>query len=467
MWNRIKNESKYFFESKYFLLLISVLTILNYYFKLGIYTYIETAVFLILMIMSKSQFLYLPSIIIFILGGGLTKAPDYKSFGFVLLCIIGVVLVGFVTYFIVDTRKKIACITLSNSFVSTTILLAFGMLLSIIKSVKPLTTLSALGGFLVNLVVMYLVLTTVKSNDKSKDKLAQSFVSIFYVIFIMVIFRFFELLQNNEIKNIFFSKVNFHLGWDYSNHYCEMLVISFVFSCYTLITKWKKLEIYIKIFYTFPLISIIAFCILLSARGALLGLFFSLIIGFIYIIIKNRHSKKFVVISLSIMLICIISVIILYSCFEFLIDKNLNKNNILNGRQELWSVAWRHFKEHWFLGTGYGTQRIFILSDTLQLVYNYHNYFFQISTAGMVGIILFIVYLINISWHCIGKIDCYIVAFVAIFALFMSSGFVDTLFFSNKIMPLFSICLCYLDLKPKELDFERKWQKKLNIDILC
>lgn len=157
--------------------------------------------------------------------------------------------------------------------------------------------------------------------------------------------------------------------------------------------------------------------------------------------------------------------IIFYWFFEISGDKRVDDDNQLNGRQELWPVAWRHFKENWFLGTGYGTQRIFILAETSQVVYNYHNYFFQITTAGVVGIILFIIYLLNIVWHCIGRINWYLIAFVSILATFIVSGFVDTLFFSNEIMPLFSICLCYFDLKPKEIEIKDKCICKLNVDL--
>lgn len=69
----------------------------------------------------------------------------------------------------------------------------------------------------------------------------------------------------------------------------------------------------------------------------------------------------------------------------------------------------------------------------------------------------------NIGWHCIKRIDWYLIVFVSILATFMISGFVDTLFFSNKMMPLFSICLCYMDLKPKELAIQDKWIYKLSL----
>lgn len=143
------------------------------------WTYIEVGIILSLMILSKSKFVYLPSIVIFILGGSLSSVPNFKSFSFIFACIVVVCLVGCIGYFVYYKRKGIAYISVSNYFVITTILLAFGMLLSTITSIKPLITLAAIGGFLVNLILMYLVLTSIKVDDNSKEKLAQSFVAIF------------------------------------------------------------------------------------------------------------------------------------------------------------------------------------------------------------------------------------------------------------------------------------------------
>lgn len=106
------------------------------------WTYIEVEIILSLMMLFKSKFNYLPSVVIFILGGGLSKVPNFKSFSFVLACIVGVILTAILFYFIYCKRKEILCITFSNSFIITTILLAILILLSMITSVKPLTTLA-------------------------------------------------------------------------------------------------------------------------------------------------------------------------------------------------------------------------------------------------------------------------------------------------------------------------------------
>ena len=92
MLNKTKIFLKSFFESTYFLILISVLTIINYQFDMGMITYNVTALFLILMVISKSNFVSLPSIFIFALGGGLTGLPNFRSFWFILFCILAVLL---------------------------------------------------------------------------------------------------------------------------------------------------------------------------------------------------------------------------------------------------------------------------------------------------------------------------------------------------------------------------------------
>ena len=75
--NILKNVSL-FLESKYFLALISLITVLNFSINAGLWTYIEAGIILILMMILKSNFVYVPSIFIFIIGGGLTSLPNYK-----------------------------------------------------------------------------------------------------------------------------------------------------------------------------------------------------------------------------------------------------------------------------------------------------------------------------------------------------------------------------------------------------
>lgn len=457
--DNIKKYVSLVLESKYFLIFITLLTIFNYMFKVGMWTYIEGGVILIIMMITNSKYVYMPSFVIFILSAGLTNAPNYKSFSFIFACIIGVFLVITLIYKIILDYKKILRITASNSFIISTILLLLAMVISLIISVNKITTIAAIAGFSVNLIVMYFVLSSVKISVDAKYKLADSFVAIFYIIFSMVLMRFFNLMAKYSIKSFIFNKVYFHLGWDYSNHYCSMMVLSFIFAGYVLISKWRDLSWYKRILYTFPIPSIVLTCIIVSARGPLYGLFVTLICGFILFIIKYRNNKKILLSSICLSIISVVCAILLY----IFVIRDAFGGKGLNGRQEIWLVAWNHFKNNWFLGTGYGTQRIFIMAETTQTVYNYHNYFLQISTCGIVGIIAFTIYLLNIGWHCINKFDWFNIAFISIFVLFLVNGFVDTLFFSNKIMPLFSICLCYVDLKPQEISLENQWKEKLNI----
>ena len=457
--NNILKKISLFFESKYFLAFISLITVLNFSINAGLWTYIEAGIILILMMISKSKFIYVPSIFIFIIGGGLTSMPNYKSFSFVFTCIIGFFLIVVLVYDIIKKRKELVCISFSNSFIITTLLLAVVILLSAITSVKPSTTMGALGGFLINIIVMYYIILSVKPDDLSKHKLADSFIIIFYVIFSMIIIKLIRVLQDNSFKDIIFNKEFFRLGWGHPNHYCSILSICSIIGIYQFISTFKFSNIAKKILYIFPLLGTSASCIVLSARGPLVGLMFALGTIFILTILKYRNNKKILLSSICLAIISAVCAALLY---VFVIHDAFGGKG-LNGRQEIWPVAWNHFKNNWFLGTGYGTQRIFIMAETTQTVYNYHNYFLQISTCGIVGIIAFIVYLFNIGWHCINKLDWFNIAFISILALFLVNGFVDTLFFSNKIMPLFSICLCYVDLKTKEMSLENQWKEKLNI----
>lgn len=441
--NKTKIFLKSFFESTYFLILISVLTIINYQFNLGMITYNVTALFLILMVISKSSFVSSPIIFIFVLGGGLTGLPNFKSFWFVLFCILSVLLLCVLVIAIVKNKEKIKINLIHNSFFVTTVLLIFTMFLSIITSVNRLKTLGAIGGFSLNIIVMmFVLLTTDKTNDNRK-KLGNSFMCVTLVIFVMVMLKLNELLKIYSFKEIVIYKY-LQLKWANTNHYAVIsnfgVVISFV-----LLQEYYKDKKYINIVLSAITIVLgISIDVLVFSRGSIIGLGCSLIVGAIIDVCKNYHNKKKIIVYCSLAISLIGFILILY--FKGVFDDFLNRyeGNQLTGRGEIWMVGWKHFKENWFLGTGYGTQRIFIMSETHYTVYNYHNCFLQISTCGIIGITAFILYLVNICFNIYKINKTYNIFMIMLFVMFMVTGSVDTLFFSNKIMPLFSICLCYV-----------------------
>ena len=128
--NNILKKISLFLESKYFLVIISLLTVLNFSINAGLWTYIEAGIILIFMMISKSSFVYVPSIFIFIIGGGLTSLPNYKSFSFVLTCIVGFFLILVLVYDVIRKRREIVCITFLNSFIITTLILVVAILIS-------------------------------------------------------------------------------------------------------------------------------------------------------------------------------------------------------------------------------------------------------------------------------------------------------------------------------------------------
>lgn len=458
MLNKTKIFLKSFFESTYFLILISVLTIINYQFDMGMITYNVTALFLVLMVISKSNFVSLPSIFILALGGGLTGLPNFKSFWFILFCILAVLLLCVLVIAIIKNKDKIKPNLIHNSFFVTTIILIITMFLSLITSVDRLKTLGAIGGFSLNIIVMmFVLLTTDKTNDNRK-KLGNSFMCVTIVIFIMVMFKLNELLKIYPFKEIVIYK-HLQLKWANTNHYVVISNFGVVISL-ILLQEYYKDKKYINIVLsTITVFLGISIDILVFSRGSIIGLGCSLIVGVLIDICKNYHNKKKIIVYCTIAITFIGVVLVLY--FKGVFDDFFKRydGNQLTGRGEIWMVGWKQFKENWFLGTGYGTQRIFIMSETHHTVYNYHNCFLQISTCGIIGIIAFILYLVNICFNIYKINSTYNMFMIMLFVMFMVTGSVDTLFFSNKIMPLFSICLCYVDLKSKEI-FPGKQLKK-------
>lgn len=462
--NKTKIFLKSFFESIYFLILISVMTIINYQFDLGMITYNLTALFIILMVISKSSFVSLPSIFIFTLGAGLTGLPNFKSFWFVLFCVLSVLLLFVLVIAIIKNKDKIKPNLIHNSFFVTTIILIITMFLSLITSVNCLKTLGAIGGFSLNIIVMmFCLLTTDKTNDNRK-KLGNSFICVTLVIFIMVMFKLNEWLKILSFKQILIEK-RLQLKWANTNHYVVISNFGVVISL-VLLQEYIKNKKYLNIIlFTITIVLGISIDFLVFSRGSIIGLGCSLIVGAIIDICKNYHNKKKIIVYCTLAISLIGIVLVLY--FKGVFDDFFNRyeGNQLSGRGKIWMVGWKKFKENWVLGTGYGTQRIFIMSEACSTVYNYHNCFLQISTCGIIGIIAFILYLANICFNIYKINSTYNIFMIMLFVMFMVTGSVDTLFFSNKIMPLFSICLCYVDLKPKEIEIKDKCICKLNVDL--
>lgn len=447
--SKIKNISCIIIESIWFSFAISLVTVINFSFGLGILSYIIALVVIIVIISTNARFFCLPNIFLLVLGGGLTEVPNTISFGLIIVFALILIMIFLLVRHIVINRKQLIPSILSNSFIWTTLGLIVVMMLSLITSVKPIRTLLAIGGFAINILVIFVSLCFIPNNEVSKKKLGYSFVFLTIVIFLMALITFFKIIPQNSIKEIMFLK-KLDFKWADSNHYIVMANFGALFAAYLLIYYFKNLTVNDKLLFFLTIFLCVFLNIFLLARGSLFGLISALLTGIIYIfIIKRSWRKNLVLITSIIIFLCVGIILTLYEigALDELIEHYKSLQSPLNGREELWKVAWKHFKRNWFLGTGYGTSRIFILAETSDTVYNYHNYFFQISTCGILGIIAFALYLINVAWHLHKKTDPYSILFSSIFVMFLTNGLIDTLFFSNKIMPLFSICLCFLDKK--------------------
>lgn len=454
---KVKNVTSSILENIWFSLAISMIAVINFSLGLGMLSYILALIIIIGLIITNSKFYILPNLFFLVLGGGLTEIPNFKTFGFVLFCILAAIMIGLLVYYIIINRKNIAEKCFHNSFVYTTLGLLLIMLLSTITSVDRSKTILSSLGFAINLLVLFVGLSFIPNNDDSKKRLGLSFIFITLAIAMMTMITFFKALQDNSIKDIMFLKM-LDFGWADSNHYIVMANFGALFALYLLLKDFKALPIKDKLIYVATIFICLLLNILLLARGSILGLMCSLLVGIIYLYLNKKEWRKKIIMVISFcVLACCGLVLILYfsGVLDELIKHYQSLQSPLNGREALWKVAWKHFKENWFLGTGYGTSRIFILAETNDTVYNYHNYFFQISTCGVLGIAVFIVYLLNIFRSLYKKNDAYSILVSALFTMFLVNGFIDTLFFSNKIMPLFSLCLCFLggnvvENKPKE-----------------
>ena len=170
------------------------------------------------------------------------------------------------------------------------------------------------------------------------------------------------------------------------------------------------------------------FCILTLTRMALIGLLITLVL---YI-----YNKKLLKFAIPIM---IIAVIFAAPAAMNLFLKNDAKNHqddlnfVSSGRLTLWDLAFQQFKQHPFLGVGIGGSAVTF--SIYGLITPHSDYMRVILEAGILGGVLFIIYLISQSIQVFKKMKIEPVA-ACMFAFLIVSMLTDSLLDYNLYFTL-------------------------------
>ena len=173
----LKEKLKLFLESKYFIILIGVITVLSWKLKLNYLPYIILSLGFILIELVKAEYISVPSLFFLYVGGNQNNTMDVKSGGFYIILCFAIPAVILVLYNFFKNIKEYKH-KLKDRLLYILIALFISMLISIINSlVKGLTIAYAMTFFL-NIFIVVLILTRVDINDTNKEKIVFSFMII-------------------------------------------------------------------------------------------------------------------------------------------------------------------------------------------------------------------------------------------------------------------------------------------------
>ncbi len=441
MLKTIKTKLKIFFESRIFMLIISIITVLCWAFKLDILSYVFFAISIILIEFSMASYVSLPSIILLLFGGNRGDGIPIKTplgIAFIVLMSIGFILMLFNFFKNFKTNIK----KLKDSMILSLSILAIVMLISVINSPVKGTTLVYVLTFSLNILITILMLTRIDTLIEKREFIIFSFILVLFTISTEVVIRFFELYENNNAYFLLSNKL-IHLGWRLSNHYIIIINIAVILSAY----QYMKTEnIFEKLLALIAIVLGYALNGILMCRGSMLGMGICAIpLLIIYFIYTKNWKREIPYILLMLVVIAGSIIFINYSnTAKQCLEKFINNGSDLNGRKELYELAKENFKKHLFIGTGAGSSAYYIKNNfPWNPVNNYHNVFYQMTTCGILGLIALAIYLFAIVKRLFKKDLLALILFV-IFLYFMIHGQVDTLFFNRKVMPFFTIAILLL-----------------------
>ena len=227
--------------------------------------------------------------------------------------------------------------------------------------------------------------------------------------------------------------------WSNSNHVANLVLIAVPLCCYMMASTKRIWAWFIELLFLYLTL------LLSSSDGGLatLVIFTPFIMYFLYqnAYISNRKFLRyayFIIISIAILIVAILCLFLFDELLEFILSSSSS-----NGRNFLYSAALECFKERPIFGVGFGNgkacvENIIEVPDARGF---FHSTFFHVlACAGMVGIIVYLIYyIVRIKYlikgdSLLGKFSLISLLMFAIYALIENSEFNIVLMFMTTII---------------------------------
>lgn len=419
-----------FFNSNIYIIIMFLIALANWYFKI-IYLLLPIAAifFSLIILLDINRNRLIPLILFSMTGIRLQNINDY-----IIPVIIGSVIV--IPILIIDLFRIKTLFYKSNILKSLYGLLGAMILSLITTQYFGLAIQGVLQMIFYVLLILYLY--NKQTLNKEEDRLYVAKIFVYWGLLIFFeCFLFF--LTNADLSNpaSFYTSKRTNLGWGITNYIAIVYLVIIPITTYYYIMNQKKYHILLVL-----LIDIATFILMMSRSGYLA--FLILILPFLFRIILDVTDKiKFYKILMAISIIVLIIslfVIIPSGLVKTIFNALDNRGFSLSGREKIYQDGLNAFKEYPLFGTGVYTSEMYISTTNKY----YHNYLIQtFATLGLVGAIAFGYYIYTLIKQCLIKNKFnYYVLFVVLAMLI--HGLFDTTFYNPLVMIILSVLFAYI-----------------------
>ena len=465
--NSIAKKINTFCNSYLFMFIIGFLVVISNVFAIELFCFpIISLLGVVTLLFSKDGKPLISIILLFLMSlsykNGLSYNPNFdipnifdKTWVIVYSAIlIGIVPLTAIFNFIVFRQYKLA---FKKSLMFLPGLIALGVAY-VLGGIGPKYTPNNLLFSLSNiLMIIGLVLYFSDLAFLNKKEDTMKYISMFMVVTLLVIsFQVIGIyLINDVIVNGTIDKGQIVTGWGIHNNFAGYICLSLPFIFY-LMVKEEKSWIYFLLIIFAGLTTILT-----MSRNGLLIFAIEIIIGLIaYIKIKKIKRKTILISALSLLGVFVLGFTIFHTQIIELFNHFIELGFSLNGRDELYKIAWDSFLANPIFGSGWfvfetTTPDYYISPNPFSPSFKAHNIILQIlSATGIVGLIGFIYY--NYDLHIkVFKKNSFekTILYFAILILMISSIF-DNFFFDygfERYLGLFYIGLSIYHYESKEL----------------
>lgn len=430
-----------FINSIYFIILVNLITVILWYFKLPIITYIIYVFLCIMIILSNANRTAISSLLLSAIIAYQIDESDYLKFHslyakiFIPLGIVGLILFG------ADLIRRRKTFKLKPVFYGFLVLLIANIfsLINVIGKEKELIFVSILGVLqLLAYLIMYLYLSN-SIDSESKKYISNVCLVTASAITLQLIIHYISI-------GTVTSKNDNDLSWAVSN---TIAMFYFALIPISLYNYFKDQKNFIVTF-----ISGINFFMMLFMLSK--GAYFSLAVIIIPVMILFTYlaldKKRFVIDFISVFVVCLV---VAYTLGSKLGIVDMLKGYFENinffddsGRKELYKIGFDLFKEYPIFGAGSYSGAFFLKEKHLG---TYHNYIIQtIATTGIVGLISLGYFLFTIVKESFNKNKFNLLILTSLLYLLIH-GLVDNTIYNPVIMIFLSVTLPYIEKKNEDL----------------